>query len=191
MAEVAIPMAVLGVMYIISNKDKEQEKKEAFTNSLPNTRRPVKNYPVDKHRDLLNETNVQTYQGYRNKNENYYQPEGYKKALELNEKKVGQFQSLTGETINSKSMEHNNMVPFFGSKVTQGTGEKGYEGLLDLYTGSGSQQNKKEGKGIFTWANGDSYCGQWENDEYHGKGILKKDGIIKDGYWDKGDFIEN
>ena len=37
------------------------------------------------------------------------------------------------------------MVPFFGSKVTQGTGEKGYEGLLDLYTGSGSQQNKKEG----------------------------------------------
>ena len=145
MAEVAIPMAVLGVMYIISNKDKEQEKKEAFTNSLPNTRRPVKNYPVDKHRDLLNETNVQTYQGYRNKNENLYQPEGYKKALELNEKKVGQFQSLTGETINSKSMEHNNMVPFFGSKVTQGTGEKGYEGLLDLYTGSGSQQNKKEG----------------------------------------------
>ena len=50
---------------------------------------------------------------------------------------------------------------------------------------------KKEGKGIFTWANGDSYCGQWENDEYHGKGILKKDGIIKDGYWDKGEFMGN
>ena len=146
MAEVAIPMAVLGVMYIISNKDKEKEKKEAFQNqSLPNVKRPVRNYPVDKKRDLLNETNVQTYQGYRNKNENYYQPTGYKKALELNEKKVGQFQSLTGETISSKGLEHNNMVPFFGSKVTQGTGEKGYEGLLDLYTGSGSQQNKKEG----------------------------------------------
>ena len=83
MAEVAIPMAVLGVMYIISNKDKEQDKKEAFTNSLPNTNRLVKNYPVDKHRDLLNETNVQTYQGYRNKNENYYQPTGYKKALKI------------------------------------------------------------------------------------------------------------
>ena len=52
---------------------------------------------------------------------------------------------MTGETISSKGLEHNNMVPFFGSKVTQGTGEKGYEGLLDLYTGSGSQQNKKEG----------------------------------------------
>ena len=32
MAEVAIPMAVLGVMYIISNKDKEKEKKEAISN---------------------------------------------------------------------------------------------------------------------------------------------------------------
>ena len=66
-------------------------------------------------------------------------------TLKLNEKKVGNFQSLTGETVNSSSLEHNNMVPFFGSKVTQGTGDKGYEGVLDLYTGSGSQQNKKEG----------------------------------------------
>ena len=146
MAEVAIPMAVLGVMYIISNKDKEKDKKEAFSNAkLPNTHRPVVNYPKDNKRDILNETNVQTYQGYRNSAENYYQPTGYKKALELNEKKVGQFQSLTGETINPKGLEHNNMVPFFGSKITQGTGDKGHESLLDLYTGSGSQQNKKEG----------------------------------------------
>ena len=47
--------------------------------------------------------------------------------------------------MHSKDMEHNNMVPFFGSKITQGTGEKGYESVLDLYTGAGSQQNKKEG----------------------------------------------
>jgi hypothetical protein len=153
MAEIAIPMAVLGVMYIISNK----EKKEGFANkSLPNVDRPVVNWPsernnntrgytVEEKRDLLNETNVQTYQGYRNSTENLYQPTGYKKALALNEKKVGSFQSLTGETVTSKGLDHNNMVPFFGSKVTQGTGEKGYEGLIDLYTGSGSQQNKKEG----------------------------------------------
>ena len=36
------------------------------------------------------------------------------------------------------------MVPFFGSKITQGTDSRGREGILDLYTGSGSQQNKKE-----------------------------------------------
>ena len=37
------------------------------------------------------------------------------------------------------------MVPFFGSKITQSSTDKGYESVLDLYTGAGSQQNKKEG----------------------------------------------
>ena len=38
------------------------------------------------------------------------------------------------------------MVPYFGAKITQSTGDNvGYENLLDIYTGSGSQQNKKEG----------------------------------------------
>ena len=49
---------------------------------------------------------------------------------------------------------------------------------------------KKEGKGTFTWANGDSYCGYWQDDNYHGKGILNKDGIIKDGNWVEGKFVE-
>ena len=37
------------------------------------------------------------------------------------------------------------MVPFFGSKVTQSSDVKGYEGLLDIYTGSGNNSVKKEG----------------------------------------------
>ena len=46
MAEIAIPMAVLGVMYIISNK----EKKEGFANkSLPNVDRPVVNWPSERN----------------------------------------------------------------------------------------------------------------------------------------------
>ena len=85
MAEVAIPIAVLGVMYIISNKT---NKKEGFTNSSTsklNVAPTIRNYPEDKKRDLLNKTNVQTYQGYKNSSENYYQPDGYKKALKINE----------------------------------------------------------------------------------------------------------
>ena len=142
MAEIAIPIAVLGVMYIISNN---KNKKEGYENiSLPVQQRIV-NYPSDRKKDLLNETNVQTYSGYRNASENYYQPTGYKKALKNKEQKVKQFKSLTGNVMQTGDMEHNNMVPFFGSKVTQQSGGKGYEGLLDLYTGAGSQQNRKEG----------------------------------------------
>jgi len=143
MAEIAIPIAVLGGMYIISNKN---NKKENFKSQINNyVKPPIINYPKEVRNDLLNETNVQTYQGYKNKNENLYQPTGYKKALENNENKVGEIQSLTGNTISASNFEHNNMVPFFGSKITQSSTDKGYESVLDLYTGAGSQQNKKEG----------------------------------------------
>ena len=146
MAEVAIPIAVLGVMYIISNKDNEKEKKEGFHNKpLPNVRNRTINYPVDNKKDLLNETNVQTYQGYKNANDNLYQPTGYKKALKENEQNINEFTSLTGESMHANDIEHNNMVPFFGSKITQNNTSKGYESVLDLYTGSGSQQKQKEG----------------------------------------------
>ena len=38
------------------------------------------------------------------------------------------------------------------------------------------------------WANGDSSCGYWQDDEYHGKGILNKDDVIKEGNWIKGEL---
>jgi len=149
MAEVAIPIAVLGAMYIISNK-KENKKNPVETfaqrQSLPNTQSIVQNYPKDNNKDILNETNVQTYIGTKNSTENYFLPESYKKVLKKEKGNIGEFSSLTGNNINASELQHNNMVPFFGSKITQSTSEhRGYENLLDIYTGSGSQQNKKEG----------------------------------------------
>ena len=44
MAEVAIPIAVLGAMYIISNKNDKKENYSNIKNSLPNTKRIVKNF---------------------------------------------------------------------------------------------------------------------------------------------------
>ena len=148
MAEVAIPIAVLGAMYIISNKN--DNKKENYTNigkSLPNTKPIVKNFPKKNYDDLLNQTNVQTYSGYKNANEELYKPTGYKNAVNQAEikKESVQFESLTGNTVSPSSLEHNNMVPFFGSKVTQSSDVKGYEGLLDIYTGSGNNSVKKQG----------------------------------------------
>ena len=148
MAEIAIPIVALGAMYIISNKkEKKKNPVESFTQrSLPNTNPIVKNFPKDSRGDVLNETNVRTYRGFKNSTENYYLPENYKKALNNEQSKVGNFQSLTGNTMSASELEHNNMVPYFGAKITQSTSENsGYENLLDIYTGSGSQQNKKEG----------------------------------------------
>lgn len=155
MAEVAIPIAVLGAMYIISNKN--ENKKENYSNikqSLSNTKPIVKNFPKNNVDDLLNQTNVQTYSGYKNANEELYKPTGYKNALRQQTKGLHgnnnkteeiRFESLTGNKVNPSSLEHNNMVPFFGSKVTQSSDVKGYEGLLDTYTGSGNNSVKKQG----------------------------------------------
>ena len=150
MAEIAIPLAVLGAMYIISNKNEKIKPNnskilENFkNNTLPNIKKPVVNYPVEKKDDLLNETNVQTYSGYKNTTDNLYQVSGYEKALaNAMSEKVDNFESLTGNVVNPNNFKHNNQQPFFGAKTTQNI-EQGYEGLLDTYTGMGSQQNQKQ-----------------------------------------------
>ena len=126
MAEIAIPLAVLGAMYIISNKNENQKVKpanskiiESFNNnSLPNTKKPVVNYPIEKNDDLLNQTNVQTYSGYKNTTDNLYQVSGYEKALaNAMSEKVENFESLTGNIINPNSFNHNNQQPFLEQKL--------------------------------------------------------------------------
>ena len=61
------------------------------------------------------------------------------------------FTSLTGNKITKQELKHNNMVPYFGSKMrTVSTGPNSNEGLLDSYTGGGSQNvSKKEVSPLF------------------------------------------
>ena len=71
---------------------------------------------------------------------------------------VGKFKSLTGESIRPGDIKHNNMQPFFGSSITQST--KGYEGVLDNYTGAGSQNIEKKSQAPMFKPQKDM---QWQN----------------------------
>lgn len=150
MAEVAIPLAALGFMYILSNqkKDGKQNLKEAFSrmhnrSKLPNMNKPVKNFPVLDREEL--EDNVQDYAGKKNTADNYYNPGNYE-ALQLSDNQTRQtFTSLTGEEMRHGEITHNNQVPYFGSSVTQST-TGSYESLLDKYTGTGTQRIEKQGQ---------------------------------------------
>ena len=72
------------------------------------------------------------------------------------------YYSLTGEKVSGSHFEHNNMVPFFGAKMTTSdANDKSYEGILDNYSGAGSQSiSKKEQAPMFSpdenqdWAHG-------------------------------------
>lgn len=70
--------------------------------------------------------------------------------------------SLTGDPMTKSEMTHNNMVPFFGSKVKGTTYDYNrHEGQLDMMQGAGSQHfHKKEQAPLFepkqnmSWAHG-------------------------------------
>jgi hypothetical protein len=65
-----------------------------------------------------------------------------------NGKKV--YSELTGRTMNSGDFTHNNMVPFFGSKVTQNTETFQNQAKLDFHTGRDMYYHpKKEKKPLF------------------------------------------
>ena len=79
--ELAIPLVAIGGLFILSKQDKKKENNysEAFTqmhrNNLPNTHKPVKNYPVVNREELENTLNK--YAGIKNTSDNYYNPGNY------------------------------------------------------------------------------------------------------------------
>ena len=160
MAEVAIPVVALGVMYLISdNKEKEKKKKqENFDNvSAPQQRalvegrvkshlpvKPPVNYPKPTYSELT--SNTKYYPAPNAVIDRYYQQGVYEKKVEDggDPTNASLFKSLAGSEVQKCDMKHNNMVPFFGSKVTQRTtGFNGNESILDNLQGRGSQQITK------------------------------------------------
>ena len=156
--ELAIPGVALGLLYIASNQHRNEETvNENFTgeNGLPNTNIPNKNYPseypvssseLDQTSSLSRvnrfESNGVYTDKYFNSRENKETQDGISQP---------EFMSLTGEKVGSDYFQHNNMVPFFGSNLrTVKTGANANEGLMDNYTGSGSQIiTKKEQSPLF------------------------------------------
>ena len=151
MAEIAIPMAALGIMYILSNEKKDEgfsgiSSSDANREGLENTNIPPKNYPIEMKEGRDDRYTNQKYSGLnKNTNKTSESAEVRSETEDYN----NTYTSLTGETKNYFDFEHNNMKPFFGSNVTQTTDSKSRDGILDLYTGSGSQQIQKKANAPF------------------------------------------
>ena len=52
--------------------------------------------------------------------------------------------SLTGEPIDPRNFKHNNMIPFFGAKITQNVDEYATRGKLETFTGTSDNYRQKE-----------------------------------------------
>ena len=149
--EIALPIVALGAMYVVSNQKKEKKShnshKEGFDNvsakmqkTLPNTTTPAINYPVQNKEEIKHAPDY--YPSPNAATDRYYQQTVWEKEAEKD--KLNTYTSLTGEEVSKTDMKHNNMQPFFGSKVTQRTTDfNNSESILDNMQGSGSQQFRK------------------------------------------------
>ena len=165
--EVVVPLFALTGLYLI-DKQKKDEEQENFENQegLPNTNIPDVNYLQEDRVESseLDKTAELTVLNKFNNNsgvytDKYFQPSQTKSA-EPNENL--DYVSLSGQRVAGNYFEHNNMTPYFGGNM-RGTVKdaNSYEGLLDAYTGTGSQDvSKKEQSPLFApddnlqWAHG-------------------------------------
>lgn len=165
--ELAIPGVALGLLYVITNQ-KNKDKGEAFTNKsqLPNVDIPNRNYPgeypvVSTDNDLTSQ--LSTANRYDNGSgtytDKYFNPNMNNGAVAAGQPS---YYSLTGDKVDGSYFEHNNMVPFFGSRLrSQVADSNSNESVLDNYSGAGSQTMiKKEVAPLFSphenlqWAHG-------------------------------------
>ena len=147
--ELAIPLIALGGMYVISNQSSysTQKKKEKFTNMgakpnyLPNTNIPPQNYPTLDEKELID--TVQKYPNPNAATDKYFDQNSYERRA-TNSNVIPQVYSLSGNYLESTEFKHNNMVPFFGSKIHEHPYKNNNaETVLDNMIGSGSQLIKK------------------------------------------------
>ena len=149
MAEIAIPIIAAGTYYIAS-KNKKRQLQENFQNERKSTMlRPTDTKP-QQHKNTTGVTGaLNTNEVFHNPNESshkYYEKGNIKDIEKINPKEnvSTEFESLTGQSLDVANFKHNNMQPFFGSKVRGGTLDAHHDSILDNMLGSGSQQKTKE-----------------------------------------------
>ena len=156
--ELAIPIIALGGLYLASkNENKVKQKtdnyaKEGFQSAsqsrhaLPNTDLPNKNYPQEypiETADVEQTSRLSTIHKYDTPStytDKYFNTVVYPESSGTNA-----FTSMNGEQVAAEYFQHNNMTPFFGSKQRSQIQEySATEGILDNYSGSGTQFVTKE-----------------------------------------------
>lgn len=148
--ELALPLIALGGLYIASNQEDKMEgygNMKQSVNSILNYHDTPVNYPVTKG---VKNTQPNKYKDPNIVTDRYFKPsvfQEYRNGPDQfgNVAKTDNFKSLTGNTLSKTNFKHNNMAPFFGSKIRGSTQDANIaESVLDNMNGTGSQYIRKE-----------------------------------------------
>jgi len=146
MAALAIPIIVVGSLFILS----EQEKKSGVKNSAQQQ--------IEYSRDLFlnNNTNSVKAEGFSNTNTNLqnressnnnsnsaYNNSAYNNSA-YNNNAYNNVNLLTGQQTTAQQFKHNNMQPYFGAKIRGPSVDiNNTESIMDIKQGAGSQNFSK------------------------------------------------
>jgi len=131
MAALAIPIVILGSIYILS----EQEKKASIKNSTSNEK-------IQKREFLSGGSGkTENFSNYREEINSQVNPIT---NTQVNPIINAQVNLLSGQQANLDEFRHNNMQPYYGGKLRGFTGDlNSTESILDSKQGNGSQQISK------------------------------------------------
>ena len=165
---VSIPLVAMAGLYLAYNQDKkakacvenfDQRKGQYENRHLPNVDVPNKNFPEEypvqnPPNDLTSKlSTVNTYDGKSVYTDKYFNPNvpsslvsstsaqnSNMYSTQVPNPATAQYISLTGQSVGADYFQHQNMQPFFGSHLrTIRTDANSTEGIMDNYTGAGSQ----------------------------------------------------
>ena len=133
MAALAIPIIVLGSIFILS----EQEKKAGLKNSAQQE--------IQHNRDLfLNNTNTTTTNSEGFSNNNLQNRESSYNNNAYNNNAYNNVNLLSGQQTSAQQFKHNNMQPYFGAKIRGPSIDiNNTESIMDSKQGAGSQNFSK------------------------------------------------
>jgi len=140
MAELAVPIIVLGGLYMIANQN--NQKREGMTDPPAKAAPPP---PPRPPRERGAEHSVNAYVGADTRSRFFD---------EVPSAPQGAHTLLTGDDLTPENFRHKNMTPFFGATVRgSGASLDATEGLMDSMQGTGSQvRSKKETASFFNSA---------------------------------------
>ena len=109
--------------------------------------------------------------------------------------------NFTRENFTDKELSRNMAENMLGNiKIIKEMDKEPIRTQMEISTLVSGKNINIFGHGIYTYANGDTYVGEWKKDAYnapdnlkerHGQGTLTKaDGTIEKGIWKKGKLIK-
>ena len=165
MAALAIPIVILGSLYILSEQEKDEETKlsknyqnthyENFYNK-PNNNKNINNPINNNIKEGMENYNTQKLQDFQSNTNNlvnsYNNSNQHTDKFFVNrsnnvisgEVEKNNINLMNGQQVNINGFKHNNMQPYFGAKIRGATADLNLtESILDNKQGFGSQSFSK------------------------------------------------